>query len=457
MEDIKTKELTSGSTIENLFKMSIPTMLGFLLQSVYDLIDIMWIGRISAQAVAGVVIFATIFWLVEVLNEIIGTSSVSLISQSYGNGDVEKTKLCIEQTLTFKAVVAIIASILLFIILKPLISSFTKDPRVIEAALEFGYIRIFFLPIMFSSYTVNTALRCLGDAKNPMYFMMAAAGLNLILDPIFMFNKIPGTNIPGLNLGVFGAALATVISITFAFCIGFYLLMSGKMRIKPRISGLFRLNKEIDIKLITIGLPTGLEMLSRNLAGMITLKLLSSYGTNALAAIGIGNRLFGFAFMPLVGFATGSSTIVGQCLGANNIKRAKETAREAAIVNTVLMVLISLGALIFPEQIMRAFIDDPNVIKTGIPMIRIVTPGLIAAGIFMGYGSVFSGSGYNIPFLISSIVARWIVQIPILILLIKALHTPLVFVWIGFLLPDLMELVIILAAYKKGAWETKRV
>lgn len=457
MKDNKSNTLLQGSIVNNLLKMSIPTMLGFLFQSVYDLINIMWIGKISSASVAGVTIFMAIFWLVEILNEIIGTSSISLISQSYGSGDVSKTKLAIEQTFTFKALVAIIASIILMIILKPLLLFFTKDTAVIKSALDFGYIRIFFLPIMFSSFTVNTALRCLGDAKRPMIFMGIAATLNLILDPIFMFKTIPGTSIPGLNLGVFGAGLATVIATTFAFSVGFYMLMSGKTKIKPSIKGLFKLNKEMDYKLITIGLPSGFEMLSRNLSSIVTLKLITLYGTTAVTAVGIGNRLLGFAFMPLVGFAMGSSAIIGQCLGANDIKRAKSTVKEAVIINVALMSIFTLAAIIFPKPILSFFINDDSVINSGASMLRIMTPGLIFAGIFMGLGSTLSGSGHTMPFLFSSVTARWGVQLPIMFVVIKLLHLPLTYAWVSFLLADFVEFIIIYFAYSKGGWQSKRV
>lgn len=153
-------QLLGGNIKKNLLKLSLPTSLSFALQSMYDMVDMMWVGRISASAIAGVTIFSTIFWIVIVLNEIIGTSSVSLITQSYGRKDLERTKRVLEQTLTFKIFVAIIAAIIISLILEPLLWFFSKDKDVIEAALEYGYIRIFFLPIMFASYSVNTALRC---------------------------------------------------------------------------------------------------------------------------------------------------------------------------------------------------------------------------------------------------------------------------------------------------------
>lgn len=450
-------DLLTGDLKSNLLRMSIPTMLGFMLQSVYDIVDIIWIGRISSSAVAGVTLFSTIFWMVDILNEIIGTSSISLISQGYGAKDQNKTSLAIEQTLVFKALVAVIAAIIMLLTIKPLLNIFSKDTVVIQSALSYGYIRIFFLPIMFSSYTVNTALRCLGDAKTPMKIMFVSSILNVILDPILMFETIPGTSIPGFNLGVLGAGIATVISTVVAFIIGFYILISGKGKIKIKIKNLFKLDFAVDKKLLTIGLPSGMEMLFRQFSGMITIYFVSDYGTNALAAVGIGNKLFNFAFMPLLGFAIGSSSIVGQCLGAENIGRAKETVKYSTLINVSLMCLITLVAFLFPSFIMKAFIKDLDVVAIGIPMIKIMTPALIASGVSMGLGSVFSGSGHNTPFMVSSLISRWGVQIPLIAIMVRVLNLPINYIWSTFLIANIVEVIVVYIFYKKGTWEHKRV
>lgn len=450
-------ELLTGDLRKNLLKVSVPTMFGFVLQAVYDIVDMIWIGRISSSAVAGVTIFSTVFWIVSVLNEIIGSSSISLISQSYGSGDNERTVKVVEQTLTFKALVAIIAAIIMIFTLKPLLGFFTNEPEVLKSALDYGYIRIFFLPIMFSSYSVNTCLRCLGDAKRPMYIMIIAAIINIFLDPLFMFSYFPGTNIPGLNLGAFGAALATVISTTIAFSIGFIILIRGTDKVKITLKGLFTLDWKIDKKLLTIGLPSGIEVLSRNLASVFTLKFVSLYGTNTVAAMGIGGRLFNFAFMPIFGIVMGSSAIIGQCLGAENIERARDTARFAALLNFIMMSIISIVAILFPQQVMKIFIDDPNVIEVGKSMIQIMIPALALGGAAMGLGSVFPGSGHNIPFLLSSLISRWGVQIPLLFLVTRVLNLSVLYVWGSFIITDAIEMIIVYIAYKKGTWETKRV
>ncbi|MCK4259842.1 MAG: MATE family efflux transporter [Halanaerobiales bacterium] len=451
------RDLTQGSITKNLVYVSIPTMLGFMAQTLYDVVDMIWIGRISGKAVAAVTVFATIFWVVEVLNEIIGTSSVSLISQSYGANNKEKTKRVIEQTLTFKALVAILAGVLLFLTLKPLIKFFSTDPLVYKYALDYGYLRIFFLPLMFSSFSVNTALRCIGDAKKPMYIMFTSALLNLILDPIFIFEKVPFIGIPGLGLGVYGAALATVISITIAFLLGFWFLLSGKSNVKISLRGLFRLDKKIDIQLITIGLPAGVEALFRNMSGFIILKMVALYGTAAIATAGIGNRLFGLAFMPLLGFSMGGSTIVGQNLGVNNIERAEKTSKVAAKIGMYMMLFVNIIVFAFSKEIFGIFVDEANVINMGVGMLRIVMPGMIGLGILFGLATVFTGSGYNLPFLLSSVISRWGFQIPFLYIAVYIFKLPITIIWVGYLVAELVELLVIVIAYKQGKWRIKRV
>lgn len=451
------RDLTTGSIRKNLLYMSVPTMLGFLFQNLYDIVDMIWIGRISAKAIAAVTIYATIYWLVEVLNEIIGTSSVSLISQNFGKKDIKATEKVIEQTLVFKFIVAGIAAFFLFFALKPLSAFFTDDKEVYSMILDYGYIRTFFMPLMFSSFTVNTALRCIGDSKSPMKIMAFSSVLNIVLDPILMFDKVPFIGIPGFGLGIYGAALATVISITLSFILGMWILTVKHKTIKISLKGLLKLDKEIDTKLVRIGLPTGMEMLLRNLSGFVMLKFVAIYGTMYVATMGISFRLLGLLFMPLIGLSMGSSTIVGQNLGIDNIDRANDTAKAASKLGVSLMSIFVILGVLFPESIIKIFVSETEVIKEGALMLRIVLPSMLALGAMFGIGSVFSGSGYNLPFLVSSVLSRWGVQIPVSALMVYHFSAPIYAIWIIMLVSELIEATVVFFYYLRGKWKFNRV
>ena len=437
--------------------MSIPTALGFLGQTIYDVVDMIWIGRVSSAAVAGITIFVIVFWTVEVLNEIIGISSVSLISQSFGAKDYERTRRVIEQTLTFKALMALLAMIFLLIFLKPLLGFLTQDEEVLKHALDYGFIRLFFLPMMFSSYTVNTALRCVGDAKSPMMIMLFVSILNAVLDPIFIFERVPGTSLPGLNLGVFGAGLATVISISIAFAIGFYLLYSGKRGIKISLRGLLKLDWSIDYRLLTIGLPTGFEMLIQKASWYLAMKVIAAFGTVAVATIGIGNRFTSLLGMPLIGLYVGSTAIVGQNLGANRITTARETVKAGVVVGAIFVAIAAGLAFSFPEGIMRIFIDDPAVVNLGIAMVRILAPGVLFLAVFYGIAAAFGGSGYMKPFITASVISRCCVLLPLLAIFAFLSNWPVETIWVTLVLTDAASALVMFFAYRQRKWESKRV
>jgi putative MATE family efflux protein len=457
MRKIVTRDLTKGNITKNLLVVSIPTMFGFFAQTLYDLIDMIWIGKISAQAVAGVAIFSTIFWLADIFNEIIGISAVSLISQSYGAGQTDKTKQMIEQSIFFKMIVSVITAIILITVLKPLSLFFSNEPIVIRHILDYGMIRSLFLPFMFSSFSVNTAMRCTGDARHPMIIMTGTALLNIILDPILMFETIPGTSLPGLGLGIQGAAIATVFSTFVAFTVGLFILLTGRSYVKISFSNLFQLTKENVKKLSTIGLPTGLEMFFRQGGQFLLLKFVSLYGTYALATFGIGMRLFNLVFLPLLGLTMGGSAVAGQNLGANQINRTHQTALWAAFLGSIITGIIAAVTVIFPEQIIQLFINQSQVIEIGTKMIYIIAPSFIAVALSMGLNTVFTGSGYNLPYLVSGIVSRWFFQIPYSALVVYIFLLPISYIWVGFLVAEFIELLVILIYYRQGKWKDTRV
>lgn len=452
-------DLTQGSVLLAVLSMAAPTAVGLLAQSVYDIVDLFWIGRLAdgASAIAGVTVFLQVLWMLEILNEVIGMSSVSLISQSYGAGDLGRTRTVIEQTLVFKALVALAAGCIGFAVLRPLVGFFTSDARAASSALAYGRIRLLTLPLMFSSYTVNTALRNVGDARRPMLIMGASAVLNVVLDPLFMFHRLPGVGLPGLGLGVFGAALATVVSTGVAFLLGLGFLVSPRSRVPIRPRGLLRLHAAIDRQLISIGLPAGAEMLTRHLAQAVVLKVASVHGTAAVAALGIVFRLFGFAFTPLLGLHMGGATVVGQNLGAEKLPRAHATARAAVLVGLIAAAILSLAAWFTAGALVGVFTSDAQTLRAAVPLVRVFCLVLLVVAVTFGLGTVFSGAGYTLPFLVSSLLAKFGFQVPFLLLLHLVLGLPLVALWLSFLGSELIELGVVLVFYRVGRWKSVRV
>ncbi|UTY32212.1 MATE family efflux transporter [Treponema putidum] len=443
---------------KNLWRLAYPTMISVGLQNFYDIVDMVWVGQISKTALSGVTLFSSIYMLFTILNEVAGASSVSMIAQNYGRGDMEKTQRIAEQTISFKVVLAVMSGLLLAVFLKPILWFFLPDQEVLNSALEYGWIRIFFIPVMFSSYSVNTIFRCTGDAKTPLQIMIISTIINLVLDPVLMFDIIPGTNIPGLGMGVFGAALATVTARTISFLYGFLILLSGMRRIKISFRGLFRLDKKIDLDLLLIGLPSGINSLVRTFAQVTIMKFVTVYGADAVALAGVGGKLSQFAFMPMFGFNMGGATLVGQSLGRDNVYEAKLTSKITTLMSASIVGVLALIVMGIPEVFLRFFFpDDPEMLAQGSLMLRIFYPSFIILSAGLGFSSVFSGSGHTRPMLYSSLGSRWCVQIPFLFLIVNILHLPLFMVWTSYILSEIAEFTVIFYHYRKGVWCNKRV
>ena len=442
---------------KNLWHLSYPTMTSYALQSFYDVVDIAWVTRISSNALSGVTLFTTIYSIFTVLNEVAGGSSVSMISQSYGRGVKEYTQRICEQTISFKVVLAIFSGILMLIFLSPLLHFYSSDEAVYNAAMEYGLIRIFFTPIMFSSYSVNTIFRCTGDSKTPMTIMFIASITNIVLDPILMFEKVPFINIPGFGLGVFGAALATVIATSLSFAYGFIILLSGRREIQISFRGLFSLDREIDLSLLKIGLPSGINLFVRQLSGAIIMKFVSIYGPIAIAIAGIGAKMNQLANMPIFGFTMGGSALVGHALGRGSVQDAKVTSIFAALMASTLVGTFIVGVCSFPYLFMSFFLTNAEELALSIPMVYFMSLSLLPLAFAAGLSVSFSGAGDNKPKLYSSLISRWLVQIPFLYVVVKCLSLPLYFVWSSYILVEIVELLIIVFCYVRRPWWEKRV
>jgi putative MATE family efflux protein len=451
------RDLTKGNIFSNLMFMSIPAILGHLAKSFYDIVDMFWIGRISPSAVAGVTVFSSILFFIWVLSSVIGTSSVSMISQSFGAKNEKRAKEVIEQAISFKVLVAIFTMAVVWPFLPRIIEFISDDPTVISNALSYGYVRLAFLPILFAAATMNTALMCVGNSQKAMTIMISTALLNIVLDPIMMFETIPFIGISGLGLGVVGAAWATNIANLVAVSLGLFFLISGRANIKIRFRGLFRLIPEIDKKLLTIGAPLGLEMLSREGANLIAIKIMALYGTSAIASVGVTFRLIGLSFMIMMGLGDGAGAIIGQNLGKRQIKRAEDTAKLTAKISASINAIVFIFVLFFAKNIIGVFTDSAEVIYYGSILIKAMTFSMMFFSYSFGLSSAFFGSGYNKPFMVASVISRWAVQMPALFMVAVVFELPFVAAAIAFAVAELSEGIIMTAFYYKGKWKEMQV
>ncbi len=449
---MKNRDLTKGNIIKNLLYMSIPAIISMIAQTAYSIVDMMWVGRISATAVASVTIFSALYILVISLNNIINFGSNTILSQSFGAGDINKTRKVLANTFSFKLLAGIVIGIIMYVFLKPALALFTRDSELLQMALEYGRIRTLFLPIAFLSFTVNGALRCSGDSRTPMIITMISAVLNIILDPIFMFDTIPVINSPGLGLGVFGAALATVVSVTISFLLSYWIMFGASSKYSLKLADIWGIDWNIALRILKIGFPRGLSLLVSNFAQLFLLKLVAIFGTLYVAVWGIMGRVTKLLFMPGTGFMIGGTTVVGQNVGAKQYEQAEKAGLVASKLAFALVSLICCLIFLFAKQVMAIFTSNSEVIDIGVLALRIAVFRIPIAAAYYNLSTIFAGYGYTIPYLVGAVVGLWVFQIPFAYICISVLRLPFNWLPVSFFVYALGEGLVFYYYYRLGKW-----
>ena len=450
---MRKRDLTRGSIYNNLIYMSLPAMLGAMAQNFYSLVDMVWVGRLSAEAVASITIFSSLYFIIYVVNNIIGYGSVPIISQSFGSGNKSRTEKAIASSFVLKLMVGTGAAVFTLLIMKPVMGLFTDEAIVLQGAMRYGLLRTLFMPVVFSSLTIQSALRCSGDSKSPMFITIAASVINMVLDPIFMFETIPFLGIKGLGLGLFGVALATIISNTFSFIVGYKILFGSKSSLSLKFKDLHKPNFPLVKEIFRVGTPPACAGVVRNIAYLIILRFTTIYGTAAIATWGILTRLFGLLFMPIEGLLNGGSAMIGQNIGSREIDRANKTAKASAVLGGLSMLILGIFTCLFAPNIMKLFIDDLKVIEIGAPALRIVSVSLIPIGFYFGLATIFIGSGYTLPLLISGFVGQWLIQLPFVYLVTRVWNLSFIWVAWSFIFYTISEGSIVLYYYLSNKWK----
>jgi putative MATE family efflux protein len=453
-------DITEGNVLRTVLYMGIPSMIGFGAMTIYGLTDIYWVGRLGTAQVAAVTLFAAIAWVLGSTNQIVGTGSVALISRRFGERDYEATRDVIRQTLLLKVMIAAIMAAIGLAVVPTILGFMNAEPQARAYAITYADVYFYGLPFMFSSFTIYTALRGVGDAPKAMYIMLTSTVLNVVLDPLFMFDRIPVpglAGVHGLGLGVAGAALATVLSATAAVAIGLYVLAAGKCNITVPMWRKFHPRIDVMLQILGIGGPAGLNSIMRSMAHWFVTTLVATFGTVVVAAYGFAGRIMEIGILFGVGLNLGVSAMVGQNLGANKKDRAHEAVVKATWLVMGITAVLGAFEFVFARQIIGFFTPDAEVIATGVLLVRLLAAAQIWIAMHITMSAAFWGSGDTWPPTIIAGVVEWGVQIPLILLAIHVLRTTETGVWWAMFAASCVEILMTFVWFRRGHWKHRQV
>lgn len=444
----KTELILNGNIYKVLLTLSIPIMINSLIQTLYNLVDAVWVGKISSVHFAATSFVWPINFLFIAIGIGISIAGTSLLSQLVGGGKIQEAKEYSAQLIGASVILSII-----FTIVGILVSPFIVKAMGAEgefARLANLYLRITFLdlPFMFLYFNINSIMNAQGNTVTPTILSGISAIINVILDPIFIFT---------FGWGIAGAAWATVLSRAFLAFYGIKLIFNETNNIKPSFKG-FKFNKDILLEIARVGLPASIGQIGASLGFMFLNGFIVSYGTATLAAFGMVNRVSSLVMQPAMGVGAALTAVIGQNLGANKPFRATEAFKKASNIALIIGVIGGLIIFIFNRQMVNFFIqskDDPNVIIQSISYMKFVAFSMPLMGMFSVFQGIFQGSG-NTKYSMAMEVGRlWLVRLPMILIFKHYTSFGSSGIWFAMVFSNFVVCLYGYWMYRKNGWKRK--
>ncbi len=446
----KNIDMTSGNPINLILSFAVPMFIGNIFQQVYNITDAAIVGKyVGADALASVGATGTItFFLVSWLIGFTRGAGV-VFAQYVGSGRPDSMRRALSTLIYAMFGMTVFISAFGCLISRPFLMLLSTPSDIIDTSAM--YLRIMFLGTIGSAiYNVcSVALNSIGDSKTPIYALIAAAILNIVLDLLFVLK---------FNMGVNGSGLATIISqfISGLICLGFIIWKQPSLHIKRNE---WKFNSIMFKKIVKMGTPNALQSSLISLGGMSVQRLVNSCGTVTVAAYTAANKIDSMAIQPIVSLGMAVSVFTAQNMGANNIDRIKLGLKQTLKVMISSCIVIALGIVLFRTQLLELFLDkikDADAIRIGGQYLCIVGIAYISAGIMQTYLNILKGSGdVNVTMAIGLVeLGSRIFFAYILVLLFKLGSTG---IWLSTPLSWITACIMTVIRYYSGKWKTKSI
>ncbi len=439
----------------DLWRLSWPVMMFMVFQTSLELVDFYWVGMLGTDAVAALSLANNIFWMLFTFSQLITISTLSLTSRYSGSDDYAGVERVARHTLWLAIIMSLLIIAFIFLLGDLVLSLYQVEPQVHQMAMSYLQIAGVGFIFLYGGVGLAFSLQGVGDSVTPMTVLVLTNIINMVLDPIFIFGWL---GLP--SWGIFGAGLASLVARMVGFSIMLFIVLTGRISSSGlRIRGLFslRLQWAYFKRMLQIGLPACLQGMTRPVTGAVMMWVVALFGTEAVAAFGVGLRLLSFCFILISGLSMGTSTMVGQTLGAELRELTATVIQKAFRMALTIQTVMALVAFLAAPQIMSAFADDPLVIEMGVAYIRMVSPALIAMGPMHVFAAVFKGSGHTVPPMAGALIANWLVKIPLALFFSLFLNLETNGVWLAITVSIFAEMLLLYCWFRRREWLYREV
>ncbi len=478
--------ITEGGLVVPLVQLAWPIVVIQLLQVTYNVVDTIYLGRLSAEAVGALSLaFPLVFLLIAVAGGFTAAGAILVAQYTGARGD-RSAGLVAGQTMTVVAALSVVIGVVGYFYTRPALELLPSDPDTAATVVPLAadYMEIIFLgiPLMFGFFVFSALMRGHGDTRTPMFVMIVSVAINVLLDPIFIFgfegnpvfgwlDAISAVDVRGFEAAMFaatgfagwgieGAALATIVARGVGTVAGLYLLFGTDVGPRTRLTHL-RPRPAFIADVFRLGLPASVEQTASALAMITLTAMVVTFSPPVVAAYGLGNRLISLVFLPAMGLGRAIDTMVGQNLGAGRSDRAERAVRLAASTGAGVMLIVAVVAATFTEPIVAVFLGDvpdaPETIAYGVEYVRIRSVEFAFIGVSQVILGAFRGAGNTAIAMTISILTLWIGRVASVSVLVFVLDWGATGVWVGMAVGNVLGAVIGVAWFWRGTWKERYI
>ena len=488
-ERVPEESITEGSLVRPLFRLAWPIVVIQLLQVTYNVVDTLYLGRLSAEAVGAISLaFPLIFLLIAVAGGFT-TAGAILVAQYTGADGDGSAGLVAGQTIFTVSVLSVFIGIAGYFYTRPALELLPSDPATAATVIPLAadYMEVIFagIPLMFGFFVFSALMRGYGDTRTPMAVMLVSVVLNVLLDPFLIFGFADNplfawlAGVPAVGAldpvaleaslfavtgftgyGIEGAALATILSRGVATGIGIWLLFGTGLG--PAVSVSHLVPDPTFIRdIFSLGLPSSVEQTTSALAMITLTAMVVTFSPPVVAAYGLGNRLISLVFLPAMGLGRAIDTMVGQNLGADRADRAARSVKLAAGTGAGVMFLVAVVAVTFTEPIVGAFLGDvpdaPATVGYAVEYVRIRSVEFAFIGVSQVILGAFRGAGNTKTAMVISILTLWVGRVASVGYLVFILGWGETGVWVGMALGNILGAIVGVAWFARGTWTDRYI
>ena len=444
-------DYTSGGIRRALLLLAIPMVLEMGMESIFVLVDIFFVAQLGADAVATVGLTESLLTLLYAVAIGLSMGATAHVARRVGEKNIDAARVAAVQVILIGIVLAVLIGILGATHASGLLALMGGNGNVIEDGRSYTQIMLGGSVTILLIFLLNAIFRGAGNAAIAMRALWIANGINIVLDPCLIFGLGPFP-----ELGLTGAAVATNIGRGAGICYQLYCLTTGKTAISVGLRDM-TVRLSLVLRLLRISIPGAIQMSIAMSSYIFLMKVIASYGSNAVAGFTIGIRIFAFTFLPAWGLGNAVATLVGQNLGAGRPDRAERSIWIAARYNATVFVTVAIVFIAIPSSFVGFFTSDPVIAAYAAECLRYCSYGYGFYAVGAIVTQAFNGAGDTDTPTFINLFCFWLVQIPLAYLLSNTFDMGPRGVFVTISIADTLLAVVAVIALRRGHWKRREV